>query len=149
MPDTRALGRVLLITVLMQACGHAATQAPAPRSQAETPEPGRIEPNTTSTQATDDAPAEPANHGTVVATRKGSNLEIHVVGDFAAVDTAAITATVRRACAQPILSIVRRPESVEVMTGAVCGDLCGSGDMFLLRKVNGTWTIVEHRKWVS
>ena len=138
MPDTRALGRVLLITVLMQACGHAATQAPAPRSQAETPEPGRIEPNTTSTQATDDAPAEPANHGTVVATRKGSNL-----------DTAAITATVRRACAQPILSIVRRPESVEVMTGAVCGDLCGSGDMFLLRKVNGTWTIVEHRKWVS
>jgi hypothetical protein len=85
----------------------------------------------------------------VVATREGANLAIRVEGDFAAVDTAAITATVRRVCARPILAIARRPEGVEVMTGVVCGDLCGSGDMFLLRKVNGAWTIVKRSTWVS
>jgi hypothetical protein len=149
MPDSRAFQRAFLITVLLQACGHAETHAPTPRSQADTAEPGGIDSNTTSTKATGDAPTEPANHGTVVATREGSTLAIQVVGDFAAVDKAAITAAVRRVCAQPILSIVRRSEGVEVMTGSVCGGLCGSGDMFFLREVNGTWTIFHHSRWVS
>jgi hypothetical protein len=31
-----------------------------------------------------------------------------------------------------------------------CGGLCGSGDYFLMRKVNGAWHIVDrHRTWVS
>jgi len=31
-----------------------------------------------------------------------------------------------------------------------CGGLCGSGDYFLIRKVNGAWHIVDrHRTWVS
>lgn len=136
---------------LVQACGHAAApaHAPTPRGRAEIASPGSIESKATSPPATDDTQPEPANHGTVVATREGSNLEIHVAGDFAAVDRDAITATVRRVCAQPILSIVRRPEGVEVTTGSVCGDLCGSGETFLLRKATGIWTIVKHGRWVS
>ena len=137
------MGRFLLTTILVQACGHSAAQVHAP-----TP-PGSIESKATSAQATGDTQAESATHGTVVATREGSVLAIHVGGDFAAVDIDAITATVRRVCAQPVLSIVRRPEGVEVMTGFVCGDLCGRGDTFLLRRTNGTWTIVKHGSWVS
>ena len=137
------MGRVLLTTVLLQACGHTATPAPAstPRDQAG--------PKATSAQATGDSPADPPNHGTVIGTREGSNFVVHIAGEFAQVDIDAITAAVRRVCAQPVLSIVRRPEGVEVMTGVVCGDLCGSGDTFLLRKVDGTWTIVKHGLWVS
>jgi hypothetical protein len=75
---------------------------------------------------------------------------VHVRGTFTKEDLEGIEAAVRREDDQPLLSIVQRPGGgVEVMTGTVCGDLCGGGKIFVLRKVTGTWTVVDRGVWVS
>jgi hypothetical protein len=74
---------------------------------------------------------------------------VHIRGKFTAVDIDAISLAVRRADDQPLLSIVQRIEGVEVHTGSICGPECGGGNLFILRKVSGTWTIVERGVWAS
>lgn len=46
-----------------------------------------------------------------------------------------------------LLSFVRHGDDVVVMTGYFCGTLCGSGHQFVLRNVEGSWTVVEHSIW--
>jgi hypothetical protein len=77
------------------------------------------------------------------------NPDMRVVGDFSPTDIEAILAVVNAMDDQPVLSIVQHSDSVEVETGVVCGRLCGSGSRFVLRKVNGVWTIIDNAEWMS
>jgi hypothetical protein len=65
------------------------------------------------------------------------------------VELDAITKQVEDVDTQPVLSITRRYDEVIVWTGAVCGDLCGSGREYRLRKTSGTWVIICRTSWVS
>jgi hypothetical protein len=72
------------------------------------------------------------------------------LGNFTSADLDAIKAEVARIDGLPLLSIVEKPgEGIEVTTGHVCGDECGSGNLFLLRKVNGVWMVVARSIWIS
>jgi alpha-D-ribose 1-methylphosphonate 5-triphosphate synthase subunit PhnG len=74
---------------------------------------------------------------------------IHIVGVFSRREVEAIVAVVREVDDQPVLSIVQRPDAVEVETGVVCGELCGGGNRYTLRKVGATWSIVDRTMWIS
>jgi hypothetical protein len=75
--------------------------------------------------------------------------DIRVVGDFTSEDLDAIKALARREQSLPLLSIVRRNDDVEVDAGSVCGEVCGGGNVLILRKVDGRWTVVERAQWIS
>jgi hypothetical protein len=74
---------------------------------------------------------------------------VPVAGDLTPQEVDAISQVVRQEDALPLLAIVRRTDVVEVMTGSTCGALCGSGDVLILRKVDGRWKVVKRSKWVS
>jgi hypothetical protein len=74
---------------------------------------------------------------------------VQVVGDFTSEDIAAITAIVKREDTLPLLSIIRKGKITEVMTGSICGPLCGSGRVFIMERIGSTWTIKRRGTWVS
>jgi hypothetical protein len=74
---------------------------------------------------------------------------VHVRGTFTGEDLQGISVAVRNVDDQPLFSIVQSQEGVEVRTGALCGEDCGGGNFFVLRKVKGTWTIVDRGAWSS
>jgi len=61
----------------------------------------------------------------------------------------AITKRVEAVDTQPVHSISRYYDEVIVWTGATCGNLCGSGHDYHLRKIGGTWEIICRGSWVS
>jgi len=75
--------------------------------------------------------------------------EVHVAGDFTREDLDAISALVKREDRLPLLSIERHGDEVRAMTGSVCGELCGGGNMLILRKVSGRWTVIDRGTWIS
>ena len=78
--------------------------------------------------------------------------EIHVRGNFSEEDIGQIINLLKKeknVNKEDILSIIERDDNVEVMTGEVCGTLCGMGDEYFLEKINNKWTITGETKWVS
>jgi hypothetical protein len=74
---------------------------------------------------------------------------VRIVGDLTPADVDAITMIVKQEDDLPLLSIVRRSKTTKVMTGSVCGPLCGSGRSFVLEKVGERWRIIERGWWES
>lgn len=74
---------------------------------------------------------------------------VRMVGDLTPQEVDAISEVVKQVDALPLLSIVRRTDDVAAMTGSICGALCGSGNVLILRKVDGRWKVVRSSKWVS
>jgi hypothetical protein len=64
-------------------------------------------------------------------------------------DLDAIAERVKAVESEPVLSIFRHYDEVVVLTGSVCGDLCGRGHEYHLRRSGGTWEIVCGESWVS
>ena len=81
-----------------------------------------------------------------------SKREVQVSGDFSPADLQAIEAAIAVVDSLEVLSIAQRPrKEVEVYTGRTCDgdDLCGGGNVFVLRNFGGTWTIIKRLRWVS
>ena len=105
-----------------------------------------------------DGPARPASpesearsQQTVHGTWKGAVLS----GPFTRGELEAITTIVVRETSHGspkdgrLLSFERRGDDVVVMTGYVCGTLCGRGYQLVFRNVEGSWTVVDRSMWVS
>ena len=104
----------------------------------------------TSSQATTiRVPVAGGNASDGIDARTEAKRNVRIVGDFTPADVDAITMIVKQEDDLPLLSIVRRSKTTEVMTGSVCGSLCGSGRSFVLEKVGERWRIIERGWWES
>ena len=91
-------------------------------------------------------PGDARSQKVVRGTWKGAGL----VGVFWRGELEAITAIIaRETWSGQLQSIERRGDDVVVMTGYICGLLCGHGDEFILREVDGSWTVVKRLMWES
>jgi hypothetical protein len=95
------------------------------------------------TAAASDAPASTA------PTTDRHPGDIHVAGTFAPEDVTAIAALINRQDTLPLLSIEKQGDEVRAMTGSASREFGGGGNMWILRKVNGRWTVVDRGVWAS
>jgi hypothetical protein len=85
----------------------------------------------------------------VPSARDEGATDVLVGGGLTPDDIGAINALVRREDQHRIISIIWSGDRVEVSTGVSCDPQCIAGNLFLVRKTDGRWEIVERSAWKS
>jgi hypothetical protein len=125
-----SVAMAVFVAVLVAACERDSTTTPA---------------TTTAPEPTANAPAATSD------VQDDSAATLQIRGDFTSTDLDAIKRAIRHEDPmRPLMALSRLPDDeVEVWTGDSCGPLCGSGKTYRLRKIDGTWTVVQRASWAS